>query len=125
MSHSLKSATLREAKAAIYPGCFPVYTMARILRLVFVTGPRLLLTSPLGGRNALFMILLCAPPLLYGMLLIVPPLIFSTPQQQAYFYFSEIVNEDPSRWIGFALVSCCSVFALAMPATSQKARQKY
>ena len=64
------------------------------------------------------MIMLCAPALLFCAMLTIPALLFPSPQQQAYFYFSEVLNHDPSRWIGLILAGVCAIIALAVPATA-------
>ena len=124
MSQPLKPASLREAKVAICPGIFPVHFLARFSRLLFIEGPRLFFTSPLSGRKASMMVLLCAPPLLFCMMVTLPGLLFQSPQQQAYFYFSQVLNNDPSRWVGIVLAGCCAVLALAVPVASTKATNK-
>ena len=87
------------------------------MRIVFVHGPKVLLTSQITGLCATLMILLCLPSLLYCALLTVPSLLFCSPEQHAYYYFSRILNEDPGRWIVLAVAAVCTMIALALPAT--------
>lgn len=84
--------------------------------LMFLLGPRNLLTSRISVKSAAMMMAMCAPSLLFCALLTIPALIFHSPQQQAYFYFARLVNEDPVRWIALALAAACAVLSLAVPA---------
>ena len=118
MSLTLKPATPRTLKIATSPGSFGIKTVSRALRITFISGPRLLLTSRLSGKSASMMILLCAPALLFCGMLTIPALIFPSPQQQAYFYFSQVLNHDPVRWIGLVLAGACALIALAVPASN-------
>ncbi|MEO7097886.1 MAG: hypothetical protein ABI162_00895 [Luteolibacter sp.] len=120
MSLTLQPAPSRILKNAISPGFFSPQTFGRLLRLAFITGPRLLLTSRISAKSASMMIMLSAPALILCGMLTIPALLFPSPQQQAYFYFSQILDHDPSRWIPLALASICTVIAMAVPAlTSQ------
>ncbi len=116
MSLTLTPVTPRRVKHAVSLGIFTTKGVARLLRLTFISGPRLLLTSRLSKKNASLMILLCVPALLFCSMLIVPALIFQSPQQQAYFYFAQILNQDPIRWIILAFTGICTMTALAVPA---------
>lgn len=87
------------------------------LWLTLVRGPKVLLTSRISVSCALSMALMTLPSLLCCFLLTVPGLIFQSPQQHAYFYFSQVLNEDPSRWLVLMLASLCTLVALALPAT--------
>ncbi len=100
------------------PGLFIVKGLARLFRLTFISGPWLLLTSRLSAKKASLMILLCTPPLLFCAMLTLPAMVFQSPQQQAYFYFAQILNQDPTRWLILALTGLCVVMALAVPATA-------
>ena len=86
------------------------------LQLMFFSGPRQLLTSRISVKCAAMMMAMCAPSLLIFALLTIPALIFQSPQQQAYFYFARLVNEDPVRWLALALASVCALLSLAVPA---------
>ena len=88
----------------------------RGLRLTFISGPKVLLTSRISAKCALVMALMCLPSLSCCFLLTIPGLIFQSPQQQAYFYFSKVLNEDPSRWICLLLAGLCALLSLAVPA---------
>lgn len=120
MSLTLTPVTPRRVKHAVSLGIFTGKGFARLLRLAFITGPWLLLTSRLSKKHATLMILLCVPALLFCSMLIFPELIFQSPQQQAYFYFSQILNQDPVRWVILALTGFCAVTALAVPAMIPK-----
>ena len=89
----------------------------RYLRLTFISGPKVLLTSRISGKCAFIMSLMCAPSLIFCFMLTVPGLIFQSPQQQAYFYFSIVLDEDPYRWIVLGLATLCALMSLAVPAT--------
>jgi hypothetical protein len=88
-----------------------------LLHLTFHYGPRQLLTSRISAKCAVTMMTMCAPSLLCCSLLTIPALLFQSPQQQAYFHFSRVLNEDPMRWIVLVLAGVCSILSLAMPAT--------
>lgn len=120
MSLTLTPVTPRRVKNAVSPGIFTARGIARLLRLAMISGPWLLLTSRLSKKHAALMILLCLPALLFSSMLIVPALIFQSPQQQAYFYFSLILNQDPIRWVILALSGFCAMTALAVPAMIPK-----
>ena len=94
-----------------------LWRVARYLRLIFFSGPKLLLTSRISGKCAFVMTVLCTPALLFSFMLTVPGLIFQSPHQHAYFYFSKVINEDPTRWIALCLAGLCALIALAIPAT--------
>ena len=104
--HGNKKLMLRNRRGAV-----------RYLRLVFVNGPKVLLTSRISGKCALVMTLMCMPSLLLCFLLTVPGIIFQSPQQHAYYYFSKVLNEDPTRWVALLLAGVCTLMALAIPAT--------
>ena len=76
--------------------------------------------SWLNGKHAALMILLCAPALLFSAMLTVPALLFQSPQHQGYYYFSQVVNQDPSRWIIYAGASVCALLALIVPVTGPR-----
>ena len=59
---------------------------------------------------------LCMPSLVACFLLTIPALIFQSPDQHAYFYFSQMLNADPSRWLVIVLAAVCAILALAVPA---------
>jgi hypothetical protein len=90
------------------------------LRLTFFSGPKVLLTSRISGKCAFIMALMCMPSLLFCFMLTVPGLIFQSPHQQAYFYFSKVLDEDPYRWIVLCLAGICTLMALAVPATMRE-----
>jgi hypothetical protein len=82
----------------------------------FVVGPKLLFTSRISGKCAAIMMLMCTPSLLFCSILTFPALMFQSPQQHAYFYFSKVLDQDPSRWIVLLLAGICALLSLAAPA---------
>ncbi len=118
MSLNLTPATPRLLKHAVSPGIFSFKTFARLLRLAFCSGPRLMMTKRLSVKNASLMIMLCVPALLFFTMMTLPPLLFPDPEQHAYFYFSQILNHDPIRWVGLLLAGTCSIVALLLPAAT-------
>ena len=120
MSLTLTPVTPRRVKYAVSHGIFTLRGIFRLLRLTLISGPWLLLTSRLSRKNASLMILLCAPALLFCSLLTIPALIFPSPQQEAYFYFAQVLNQDPIRWAILALTGICLITALAVPALAPK-----
>jgi hypothetical protein len=93
-----------------------VPSVERLVGSVIYHGPKQLLTSRISSKCAGFMTALCAPSLICCSLLTVPSLLFQSPEQRAYFYFSQILNGDPSRWLVVFLASVCVVVSLAVPA---------
>ncbi|MEO8616966.1 MAG: hypothetical protein ABI600_17635 [Luteolibacter sp.] len=93
-------------------------TCVNVLRITFISGPWMLLTSRLSFKSASMMIMLCAPALLFCGMLTIPAILFPSPQQNAYFYFAEGLNHDPIRWLGLLLGCACSLLALAVPAAA-------
>ena len=89
----------------------------RFLRMIFFHGPRQLLTSRISVKCAAVMVAMCSPALLFCSLLTIPSLLFHSPEQHAYFYFSRLINEDPSRWLVLLLAGICALMSLAIPAT--------
>ncbi len=89
----------------------------RFLRKIFFHGPRHLLTSRISGKCAAVMVAMCSPALLFCSLLTIPALLFRSPEQHVYFYFSRLLNEDPSRWLVLLLAGICALMSLAIPAT--------
>jgi hypothetical protein len=105
-------------KNAFSRGIFTPTGIASLIRITFISGPWMLLTSPLSGKNASLMILLCAPALLFCSLLVIPPLLFPSPQQNAYYYFAQGLNQDPLRWVVLGVAMFFAMLALAIPATA-------
>lgn len=83
----------------------------------FFDGPKRLFTSKISPKCATLIALLCSPSLLACGLLSLPALIFQSPSQNAYFHFGRIVEQDPTRWLVFALAAVCAVIAPTLPAT--------
>lgn len=94
----------------------------RYLKLTFFSGPKVLLTSRISVKCATVMTLMCAPSLLFCSLLTLPALIFESPQQNAYYEFSTVINTDPLRWIVLLMASACALMSLAIPATMPRPR---
>ena len=117
---TLNPVTPRRVKHAVSHGIFSTKGFARLLRLTLISGPWLLLTSRLSKKSATLMMLLCAPALLFVGLLTVPALIFQSPQQQAYYYFGQILNQDPVSLLSLVLTGFCTLTALAIPAMVPK-----
>ena len=117
----LSSTRCRGRKSASRPG---FENIRRYLRFVFIVGPKLLFTSRISGKCAFIMMLMIAPSLLCGLMLTMPGIIFQSPQQQAYFYFSKVLEDDPSRWIVLTLATLCSLLSLAVPATTAQAEAR-
>jgi hypothetical protein len=92
----------------------------RLLRLTFVSGPRLLFTTRLSIKSASIMILLCAPALFLVLLTTVPSLIFDSPEQRAYYEFANILVKDPVQFAVLPLAALCALIALAVPATAPR-----
>jgi len=114
MSTTLTSTRFRGKKSATHHGFSSV---KHYLRLTLISGPKVLLTSRISGKCAFIMSLMCAPSLIFCLMLTVPALIFQSPHQQAYFYFSMVLNDDPYRWVVLALSGICTLLSLAVPAT--------
>lgn len=86
------------------------------LRLTFISGPKVLFTSQISAKCAASMILMCAPALLFCVILTLPAMIFQSPQQNAYYHFARVLEEDPARWIALLLTGLCAILSLALPA---------
>jgi hypothetical protein len=99
--------------------------MKRDLELTFICGPKLLLTSRISGKCAAIMTMMCIPSLVCCFILTIPGFIFQSPQQNAYFYFSKVLNEDPARWIVLLLAGTCTLMSLAIPATMSESTSTY
>ena len=121
MSTTLTSTRFRGKESSISHGFSSV---KRYLRLTFISGPKVLFTSRISGKCAFIMSLMCVPSLLFCFMLIVPGLIFQSPHQQAYFYFSMVLDEDPYRWIVLGLTGICTLMSLAVPATMRETNQR-
>ena len=93
------------------------------LRLTFISGPKQLLTSRISGTCAAFMAMMCAPALLFCSILTIPAMIFQSPQQNAYFHFAKVLEQDPTRWVVLLLAGLCAVMSMAVPATMPAPRE--
>ena len=87
------------------------------LKLTFFSGPKVLFTSQISVKCAAAMVTMCAPALAFCAILTLPALVFQSPQQNAYFYFARVLNEDPTCWIVLVLTGLCVVLSLSLPAT--------
>jgi hypothetical protein len=119
MSLTLKPATPRRLRNALSVGLFTAKGIKRLLRITFVSGPWLLLTSRLTAKTASLMIMLCVPALLFCTMLTVPGLLFDSPEQHAYYHFAKALDQDPTRWIILAFTGLCTLVALAIPGTAR------
>lgn len=114
MSHHLTSIRFHGVSNAASHG------LPHVMQLFFfslISGPKQLLTSRISTRCAAMMMLLCSPALLFCAILTIPGLLFQSPQQNAYFYFSRVLEQDPGRWLVLMLAGFCTVLSLAVPAT--------
>ncbi|MCX6877962.1 MAG: hypothetical protein NTW21_29725 [Verrucomicrobia bacterium] len=102
-------------------GHSPIRLMS-LLRLIFFSGPKVLVSSQISVKCAVAMVTMCAPALLFCALLTLPALIFQSPQQHAYFYFAKVLDEDPTRWFVLFLSGICVILSLALPATMSAPR---
>lgn len=91
--------------------------LKHFLRLTFVRGPKHLLTSRISAKCAAIMVAMCSPSLLFCGLLTIPAMIFTSPHQNAYFQFSQVLERDPTRWFVLLLAGSCAIMSLAVPAT--------
>ena len=92
------------------------------LKLTFISGPKVLLTAQISVKCAVAMMIMCAPALVFCAMLTFPALVFQSPQQNAYFYFAKVLEQDPTRWIVLALTGVCVILSLALPATMASPR---
>ena len=113
-THSAISTGFRTIQRTISPR---LSKAAHYLRLTFIKGPKILLTSRISLKCAAAMIMMCMPSLLFFSILTIPAMLFQSPQQNAYFHFARILNEDPTRWIVLSLGAVCAVMSLAVPAS--------
>jgi hypothetical protein len=113
-NHSISKEINGVTKSTASHGHLRLITM---LRLTFITGPKVLITSRISGKCAALMLMLCSPSLLFWSVLTIPAFLFQEPQQNAYYYFSLVLNQDPGRWFVMLLAGTCAVLSLAIPAT--------
>jgi len=92
----------------------------RFLKLIFISGPQVLLTSQISVKCAAVMMVMCAPALIFTAMLTLPALVFQSPQQNGYFYFAKVLDEDPTRWVVLFVSGVCAILSLALPATMEK-----
>jgi hypothetical protein len=90
------------------------------LRLTFLDGPKKLFTARISAKCAALMAMMCSPSLLLCAVLTLPGLIFQNPQQNAYFHFANMVNQEPGRWFVLLLAGICVVMSMAVPAMSEQ-----
>jgi len=99
--------------------------MPGILKLTFISGPKVLLTSQISMKCAAAMTLMCMPALLLCTILTLPALLFESPQQNAYYYFAKVLEQDPTRWLVLLLTGLCVLLSLALPAAMETPRQSH
>jgi len=104
------------------PRCRGRNALTRYLRLTFISGPKILLTSRISGKCAFIMAMMCLPSLMFCALFTIPALIFRSPFQQVFFYFSMELDKDPDRWLVLCLAGLCTLLSLAIPATLREAK---
>ncbi|MCF7675193.1 MAG: hypothetical protein K9N23_15000 [Akkermansiaceae bacterium] len=92
----------------------------QLLRMICITGPWQLLTKGVSRKCATFMILMCIPSLVVCATLTLPGWVFQSPHQQAYYYFSLMLGQEPLRWLAYGLGACCTLFSLALPGTMDR-----
>ena len=100
-----------------------IWGVLGVLKLTFISGPKVLLTSQISVQCAAAMALMCMPAMLFCALLTLPAMLFESPQQNAYFYFAKVLEQDPARWIVLLLTAVCVLLSLALPATMKIPRQ--
>lgn len=120
MFHTLTKTTLADCLRLARSQAIPF--LLKIPRLAFITGPRVLLTARITNKCAALMSLLLVTSLVSCLFILLPPVLFQSPQQNAYFYFAEILDRDPSRWLMVALSALCVLIALTIPAAMPRQR---
>lgn len=120
MFHTLTKTSLAESLRIAASQAISL--ILKIPRLAFVSGPRILLTARITGKCAALMSLLLVTSLLSCLFILLPPVLFQSPQQNAYFYFAEILDRDPSRWFSVGLSVLCVLIALTIPAAMPRQR---
>jgi hypothetical protein len=98
-------------------------SFVRLPRLTFVDGPKQLLNSRIDPKTAAIMTGMCAPALLCWAVLTLPAMVFRSPEQNAYYYFSQMINQDPARWVVLLLATVCVVLSMAIPAAMREHRE--
>lgn len=81
----------------------------------FKTGISRLLNSRIDRKIAAIMATMCMPALLVSAILTIPGMVFRTPDQNAYYYFAVMLENDPIRWLALFLCAVTVVFSLAVP----------
>ena len=115
MSHSQSDSHSAEGLA---PDARPgISLVKKPLMVMLYQGPKRLLTSRISTKCAALMMFLCSPSILFCAVLTIPAMLFQSPNQEAYFYFSKVLEQDPSRWLVMPLVLVCTLLSLAIPAT--------
>ena len=96
-----------------------------VLKLALISGPIVLFTSQISVKCAAAMMLMCMPALLLCTILTLPALLFESPQQNAYYYFAKVLEQDPTRWLVLLLTGLCVLLSLALPAAMETPRQSH
>lgn len=114
----LKPTPPRISRNTVQSDILSVKGIQRLARVIFLTGPRLMLTSRLSRRSATYMIMLCVPAIVLFISTTLPRWLFQSPDQEAYFYFAGTFTQDLSKGYLLVLSALCMLLVLAMPATS-------
>lgn len=115
MSHTLSNLPPESGAALGTSGGLSKFS--RMIGLMLYRGPKRLVTSRISTKCAALMMFLCSPSILFCAVLTIPAMLFQSPNQEAYFYFSKILEQDPGRWLVMPLTLVCTLLALAIPAT--------
>jgi hypothetical protein len=114
MSHFISNPQLSRVQSSAKTGA--PYLLG-VLKDTFICGPRVLFTSRIDGKCAAAMAMMCSPALLFALIHTIPAILFQSPQQNAYFYFSGMLEQDSSRWYVLVAAGVCAILSLSMPAT--------
>lgn len=90
---------------------------------MFMDGPRCLFRSRIEVKTAILMAMMCAPALIFCSILTLPGIIFRSPDQHAYYYFSQVINNDPIRWVVLGLSAICVIMSIAVPAMEAESEE--
>ena len=50
-------------------------------------------------------------------------MLFESQQQNAYYYFAKVLEQDPTRWLVLLLTGLCVLLSLALPAAMETPRE--
>ena len=88
---------------------------------LFTEGGRCLFNSGIDRKTAAIMSAMCLPALAFCSLLTLPGMIFRSPDQHAYYYFGQTINNDPVRWLVLLLAAACVIASIAVPSIERRA----